>query len=55
MYGKTFCIGSITVARPLERNLGKTLAKVFLAGAASALDEDVFNIIDVRETKYVAS
>ncbi len=45
----TFCIGSTTVARPLERKEGEmTLGNIGLFGNArvNALDEEHFNMMD---------
>lgn len=44
----TFCIGSTTVARPLERNLGTMLEAALLIDSArvSALEEEHFNMVE---------
>lgn len=45
----TFCIGSTTVARLLERKVGKTLPTFFFANIdrVRALDEQVLNITEI--------
>lgn len=45
--GYTFCIGLITVAKPLERKVGRTVPTFFLVNIAldKALEEELFNIL----------
>jgi hypothetical protein len=50
----TFCSGSTTVARLLERKVGKTLGIVRLVEVSlvSALVEGFLNILDILGTKF---
>jgi hypothetical protein len=52
----TFCIGSTTVARLLERNLGIMLEVAFRVDSrrVSALEEEHFNMVEVLDVDMIA-